>query len=81
MNAKRSRRKRQTEPADPAAELRAAIAQAEAAGTSRYAIAKAAGVDQSQVRRVATGEVVPKLDTAAKIARAIGYRLTVLPAD
>ena len=58
-------------------ELRAAIAQAERRGITRYAIAKAAGMPQSQVGRIATGESVPKLDTAERIAQVIGCRLAI----
>ncbi|MGH7177758.1 MAG: helix-turn-helix domain-containing protein [Tepidisphaeraceae bacterium] len=59
-------------------ELRRAIAQAERRGLSQYAIAKAAGMPQSQVGRVASGESVPTLDTAERIARAIGCKLAIV---
>jgi DNA-binding phage protein len=59
-----------------AEELRAAIAKAEAKGMSRYAIAKAAGLRTSVVARIADG-TLPRLDTAEKIAGAIGLRLTL----
>jgi DNA-binding phage protein len=61
------------------AKLRKAIATAERRGVSRYRIAKLAGIVQSQVHRIADGERVPTLDTAARIAAAIGYRLALLP--
>ena len=68
--------KRQGNIAD---ELRKAIAQAERRGVTRYAIAKAARMPQSQVGRIASGESVPKLDTAERIAQVIGCRLAILP--
>lgn len=60
-------------------ELRKAIARAERAGLTQYAIAKAAGMPQSQVKRVASGESIPTLDTAERIALAIGCRVTITP--
>lgn len=66
------------QPRSVAEELRLAIAQAERSGMTRYAIAKATGMPQSQIGRVASGETVPKLDTAERIASAIGYRLTII---
>ena len=55
-------------------QLRAEIAKAEQRGMSRYAIAKAAGLPYSQVYNVAEG-TIPRLDTAEKIARALGLPL------
>jgi transcriptional regulator with XRE-family HTH domain len=60
-------------------QLRKAIKQAERAGVTRYQIAKAAGMPQSQVGRIASGESVPKLDTAERIAKVVGYRLALSP--
>lgn len=45
---------------------------------TRYQISKASGMPQSQIGRVASGETVPKLDTAARIAATIGYRLELV---
>jgi transcriptional regulator with XRE-family HTH domain len=59
-------------------ELQKAIADAERRGVTRYQIAKAAGMPQSQVGRIASGESVPKLDTAERIAKVIGRRLTII---
>ena len=59
-------------------DLRKAIAQAELRGVTRYQIAKRAAMPQSQVGRIASGETVPKLDTAERIARAIGCRLAIV---
>lgn len=59
-------------------ELKAAIRQAEKAGKTRYQIAKAAGMPQSQVGRIASGESVPTLATAERIAVAIGFRLSLI---
>jgi transcriptional regulator with XRE-family HTH domain len=60
-----------------AKQLQQAIKQAERAGVSRYAIAKAAGVALPVLIRVANGGTIPRLDTADKIARAIGKKLTI----
>jgi transcriptional regulator with XRE-family HTH domain len=62
-----------------AAELRRAIRNAERRGTTRYQIAKAARMPQSQVGRVASGESDPTLGTAERIARAIGYKIAIVP--
>jgi DNA-binding phage protein len=64
---------------DIAAELRRAIAQAERSGVTQYRIAKLAKLAASQVARVASGETVPKLDTAQRIAKALGLRLALVP--
>jgi DNA-binding phage protein len=60
-------------------ELRRAIAQAERRGMTRYAIARAAKMPRSQMTRIATGENVPKLDTAERVAQVIGYKLALVP--
>ena len=60
-------------------QLRRAIAQAEKAGKSRYAIAQAAGLTDSQVKRIAEATITPRIDTAATLADAIGYRLALIP--
>jgi transcriptional regulator with XRE-family HTH domain len=60
-------------------ELRKAIARAERAGQTQYAIAKAAGMPQSQVKRVAEGQSDPTLRTAERIALAVGCKLTITP--
>ena len=62
-----------------AAELRAAIAQSEAAGVTRYAIAKRAGITPIMLTRIAEGLAGMKLETAEKIAGAVGLQLTLLP--
>ena len=60
-------------------ELRKAIAKAERKGMNRNAIAKAAGISYGVMVRIAEGENLPRLDTAEKIVRAIGGRLTIYP--
>lgn len=60
-------------------DLRRAIAQAERRGMTKYAIAKAAKMPRSQMTRIASGENVPKLDTAERVAQVIGYRLALVP--
>jgi transcriptional regulator with XRE-family HTH domain len=62
-----------------AEQLRKAIALAERKGQSRYAIAKAAGIRYSMLVRIAEGENLPRIDTAEKLASAIGRRLTLSP--
>ena len=66
--------KRQKSIAD---ELRRAIAKAERAGLTRYAIAKQTGLSQGMLSRFVAGANTPKLDTAERIATAIGLRLTL----
>ena len=58
--------------------LRAAIQAAKRQGVTRAAIAKRTGMPRSQVTRIATGESVPLLDTAERVAKAIGYRLALV---
>ncbi len=53
-------------------ELRQAIRRAEQAGVTRGRIATIASIPRSQMTRIASGENVPRLDTAEKIARAMG---------
>ena len=62
-----------------AGDLRKAIAEAEKRGITRYAIAKAAKMPRSQLTRIATGETVPKVDTAERIALVIGCRMAIVP--
>ncbi len=78
--SKRTSKRSTTNPPDAITQLRAAIARAEDGGMSRYAIAKAAGLDHSAIRRVADGNVIPRLDTAERIAAAVGCRLRVVDA-
>jgi transcriptional regulator with XRE-family HTH domain len=56
-------------------QLQKAIALAQRRGMTRYAIAKSAGMKQAQLSRIADGENVPRLDTAERIAKAIGASL------
>jgi len=60
-------------------ELRQVIAEAEKRGMTRYAIAKAAKMPRSQMTRIASGENIPKLDTAERIVGVIGYKLALVP--
>lgn len=57
--------------------LRRAVTKAERAGTSRYRVAKDAGIAYSQLLRFMEGENLPRLDKAEQIASAIGMRLTL----
>lgn len=54
-----------------------AVRDAEKRGITRYRIAKDAGVEQSQISRLMSGESIPRLDTAEKIAKALDLRLTL----
>lgn len=58
-------------------DLRRAIRQAERRGLTRYAIAKRTGLSQAMLSRFMAGENAPKLDTAERIAKAIGRRLVL----
>ena len=60
-------------------QLRRAIRQAERRGITKYQISKATGMPRSQVGRIASGETVPKIDTAQRVAEAVGYRLALVP--
>ena len=60
-------------------QLIAAIRKAERTGRTRYQIAAEAGVYQSQLARLVSGERRPLLDTAEKIASALGYDLCLVP--
>lgn len=60
--------------------LRRAIKQAEKRGITRYQIAKETGLSQGQLSRFLHGEIVPKLDNAQIIAKAVGLRLVLADA-
>ncbi|MAE61020.1 MAG: transcriptional regulator [Planctomycetaceae bacterium] len=64
-------------PQDIVEQLRRAIRDAEKRGLSQYAIAKAAGVHRAQLMRLMTGTVAPRLDTAQRMADAVGYDLAL----
>ena len=49
------------------------------AGMSQRALARAAGVPQSTVGRIETGQLAPRIDTLDRILRAAGYALTIEP--
>ena len=61
-------------------QLRTAIAKAEKGGVTRYQIAQRSGLSQSTLLKIMAGSV-PRLDTAEKIAAAIGCRLTLDSGD
>jgi transcriptional regulator with XRE-family HTH domain len=61
-------------------QLRAAIAKAEAKGITRYRIATDARVSRSTVTNLIDGTSAnPRIDVAERIAKSIGYRLTLTP--
>lgn len=49
------------------------------AGLSQRALAHAAGVAQSTVARIETGQLAPRVDTLERILRAAGHTLSVEP--
>lgn len=58
-------------------QLRRVIAAAEKTGVTRYAIAKTSGVSQAQLSKLMLEQRAPRLDTAEKILRALGKRMTI----
>lgn len=54
-----------------------AIKAAERRGVTRYRIAKDAGLYQSQLTRLMNREAAPRLDTAERIATALGLKFTL----
>ena len=60
-------------------QLKAAIRHAESEGWSQYEIAKKAGIDRGQLTRLFSGTVHPRLDTAERIAKALGYQIILKP--
>ena len=59
--------------------LRNEIRRAERRGITQYRIAKESGVSAGQLSRLMHGKVVPRLDTAERIARAIGCEIRLIP--
>jgi len=49
------------------------------AGLSQRALARAAGVPQSTVARIETGQLAPRVDTLERVLRAAGHTLTFEP--
>ncbi len=60
------------------AELRRAIAEAEKLGTSRAMMAAAAGMPRAMIYRIADGETLPRIDTAERLANAMGLQLRLV---
>ena len=59
-------------------QLRKAIRDAEKRGITQYRIAKISGVHAGQLTRLMHGTVGPRLDTAERIAQAIGCEIRVI---
>ncbi len=59
-------------------ELRQAIRAAECRGVTRYRIAKISGLSQGMLSRFMAGENQPRLDTAGRLALAVGKRLVLV---
>ena len=49
------------------------------AGLSQRAVAHVAGVPQSTVARIETGQLAPRVDTLERVLRATGHTLTLEP--
>jgi DNA-binding phage protein len=73
-------KKKAVKRASVASDLRAAIKAAEAEGSSRYKIARTAGLSIPHVHRIADDEGTPRLDTAEKVLAALGLRLQIVAA-
>ena len=58
-------------------QLRAAIAQAEKAGTTRYRLAKISGLSEAVLSRFVNGKTRLHLDTAETIAAALNLKLSL----
>ena len=59
--------------------LKDEIRKAEKRGLTRYRIAQISGVSQGQLSKIVSGKIVPKLDTAEKIIRALGKKILIGP--
>jgi len=59
-------------------QLLKAIRDAEKAGVTRYQISKLSGVSQAQICRMMQGQRLPRLDTAERLANAIGMKLILV---
>jgi len=67
--------RRNAKPIDE--QLRDAIARAEKAGMTRYRLARETGLAESHIKKIATGETIPQLNTAEKIAAVVGVKITI----
>ena len=61
--------------------LKQEIGRAERHGVSRYRIARLSGVSEGQLSRLMHGSVAHRLDSAERIAFALGRKIVILPAD
>jgi len=59
-------------------ELLKAIRDAEKRGITRYQIAKVSGVSEAQLSKMVKRLHVPKIDTAEKIAKALGLKIVLV---
>ena len=59
-------------------QLRRAIHRAERRGITRYRISQRSGISQAQLSRLMSRQVAPRIDTAERIAQALGYRIMLL---
>lgn len=59
-------------------QLLKAVRDAEKKGLTRYRISKVSGITQGQLSRMMKEMHVPKLDTAEKIAAALGLKLVLI---
>jgi len=61
--------------------LKSEIRKAEERGVTRYRIAKESGVSAGQLSRLIHGKVAPRLDSAERIAEAIGLKIVFAPKE
>lgn len=52
-----------------------------AAGVSQHEMTRRTGISQANLSRVERGHAMPGVETVAKMAAALGYRLTLVPLD
>jgi hypothetical protein len=59
-------------------QLQQAIAKAERAGVTRYQLSKLSGVEQAVLSKLMRGMKGVRLDTAERIVKGMGKRLTIV---
>lgn len=64
--------------ATPAASAEAIVSIRTGQGITRAQLAKAAGLDRSQLWRIETGKATPYVDTLGRLARALGVPVSAL---
>ena len=62
-------------------ELIAAIRKAERGGLTRYRLSMLTGINQATLSHLIRGRATPRVDTAERIAAALGYRITLTKSE